>query len=219
MPKARCWFQLRRHPRAVQRQHREQACRRSCAARARAGSPPNTACCRALPIPAATARPHAASRRAHPGNPASDRPLAARLCRSRRAGRTHHHPRLRRAAGRRRYPHRRHHRRVRRAGRCGAPGCRARKEIARNPIHGAIAAVSVGVYRGVPVLDLDYAEDSDCDTDMNVVMNDGGGFIEAPGHRRRPCLPSRRTGRACSNLAETGHHASWWPRSVRPWAE
>ena len=57
----------------------------------------------------------------------------------------------------------------------------SRKEIARNPIHGAIAAVSVGVYRGVPVLDLDYAEDSDCDTDMNVVMNDGGGFIEVQG--------------------------------------
>jgi ribonuclease PH len=39
----------------------------------------------------------------------------------------------------------------------------------------------VGVYQGVPVLDLDYAEDSNCDTDMNVVMNDGGGFIELQG--------------------------------------
>jgi ribonuclease PH len=57
----------------------------------------------------------------------------------------------------------------------------ARREIARDPVHGAVAAVSVGVYRGVPVLDLDYAEDSDCDTDMNVVMNDGGGFIEVQG--------------------------------------
>ncbi len=56
-----------------------------------------------------------------------------------------------------------------------------RREIARDPIFGAVAAVSVGVYRGVPVLDLDYAEDSDCDTDMNVVMNDGGGFIELQG--------------------------------------
>lgn len=56
-----------------------------------------------------------------------------------------------------------------------------RGDIARSPIHGAIAAVSVGVYRGAPVLDLDYAEDSDCDTDMNVVMNDGGGFIEVQG--------------------------------------
>lgn len=46
-----------------------------------------------------------------------------------------------------------------------------RKDISKDPIHGAVAAVSVGIYRGVPVLDLDYAEDSDCDTDMNVVMN------------------------------------------------
>ena len=57
----------------------------------------------------------------------------------------------------------------------------AKREITRDPIHGAVAAVSVGVYRGEPVLDLDYAEDSDCDTDMNVVMNDGGGFIEVQG--------------------------------------
>jgi len=57
----------------------------------------------------------------------------------------------------------------------------ARKEIARDPIIGAVSAVSVGIFRGVPVLDLDYPEDSDCDTDMNVVMNDGGGFIELQG--------------------------------------
>ena len=56
-----------------------------------------------------------------------------------------------------------------------------KKDIGKNPVIGAVAAVSVGVYRGVPVLDLDYAEDSDCDTDMNVVMNDGGGFIELQG--------------------------------------
>ncbi|MCX7556162.1 ribonuclease PH [Xanthomonadaceae bacterium JHOS43] len=56
-----------------------------------------------------------------------------------------------------------------------------KREIPRMPIFGAVAAVSAGVYRGVPVLDLDYAEDSDCDTDMNVVMNDGGGFIELQG--------------------------------------
>ena len=56
-----------------------------------------------------------------------------------------------------------------------------RHDLPRSPILGAVAAVSVGVYRGVPVLDLDYAEDSDCDTDMNVVMNDGGGFIEVQG--------------------------------------
>ncbi|WP_017463462.1 ribonuclease PH [Dyella ginsengisoli] len=57
----------------------------------------------------------------------------------------------------------------------------ARENLKRNPIIGAIAAVSVGIYKGQPVLDLDYAEDSDCDTDMNVVMNDGGGFIEVQG--------------------------------------
>ncbi len=58
---------------------------------------------------------------------------------------------------------------------------RARGDIGRDPILGAVAAVSVGIYQGVPVLDLDYAEDSACDTDMNVVMNDGGGFIELQG--------------------------------------
>jgi ribonuclease PH len=56
-----------------------------------------------------------------------------------------------------------------------------RGAVKRNPIHGAVAAISVGVYQGVPMLDLDYAEDSNCDTDMNVVMNDGGGFIELQG--------------------------------------
>ena len=58
---------------------------------------------------------------------------------------------------------------------------RQRGDLAKDPIIGAIAAVSVGIYRGTPVLDLDYAEDSGCDTDMNVVMNDGGGFIEVQG--------------------------------------
>ena len=57
----------------------------------------------------------------------------------------------------------------------------AKGELKKNPLHGAVAAVSVGIYRGVPVLDLDYAEDSDCDTDMNLVMNEGGAFIELQG--------------------------------------
>ena len=60
-------------------------------------------------------------------------------------------------------------------------GLKKRGAIKRDPVVGAIAAVSVGVWSGVPVLDLDYAEDSSCDTDMNVVMNDGGGFIEIQG--------------------------------------
>jgi len=50
-----------------------------------------------------------------------------------------------------------------------------------NPVHGQVAAVSVGIYRGAPVLDLDYAEDSNAETDMNVVMNEAGNFIEIQG--------------------------------------
>ncbi len=50
-----------------------------------------------------------------------------------------------------------------------------------SPLHGSIGAVSVGIYAGTPVLDLDYAEDSEAETDMNVVMNDAGHFIEVQG--------------------------------------
>jgi ribonuclease PH len=56
-----------------------------------------------------------------------------------------------------------------------------RRVIASNPLHGQIAAVSVGIVKGVPLLDLDYAEDVEAETDMNVVMNSGGGFIEVQG--------------------------------------
>ena len=60
-------------------------------------------------------------------------------------------------------------------------GCIAKGQLAESPITGKVAAVSVGVFLGVPVLDLDYAEDSQCDTDMNVVMDGNGGFIELQG--------------------------------------
>jgi ribonuclease PH len=50
-----------------------------------------------------------------------------------------------------------------------------------DPLHGQVAAVSVGLYRGMAVLDLDYAEDVEAETDMNVVMNDAGGFVEVQG--------------------------------------
>ena len=56
-----------------------------------------------------------------------------------------------------------------------------RKLLKKNPLHGQVASVSVGIFRGVPVLDLDYAEDSEAETDMNVVMNDAGAFIELQG--------------------------------------
>ncbi len=58
---------------------------------------------------------------------------------------------------------------------------KANKLIKKDPLHGQIASVSVGIYNGTPVLDLDYAEDSNAETDMNVVMNDGGAFIEVQG--------------------------------------
>jgi len=57
----------------------------------------------------------------------------------------------------------------------------ADRMIRKNPLYGQVAAVSVGVYQGTPVLDLDYAEDSEAETDMNVVMNDAGRFIEVQG--------------------------------------
>lgn len=75
--------------------------------------------------------------------------------------------------------------------------------IAASPIHGQVAAVSVGICNGVPVLDLDYEEDSTAETDMNVVMNNGGGFVElqgtAEGHAFR-----RHELDALLNLAASG---------------
>jgi len=57
----------------------------------------------------------------------------------------------------------------------------ANKSLKKNPLHGQVAAISVGIYNGEPVLDLDYAEDSNAETDMNVVMNEAGGYIEIQG--------------------------------------
>ena len=78
-----------------------------------------------------------------------------------------------------------------------------RRAIPASPIHGQVAAVSVGICGGMPVLDLDYAEDSNAETDMNVVMNNGGAFIEiqgtAEGHAFR-----RHELDALLNLAATG---------------
>jgi ribonuclease PH len=65
-----------------------------------------------------------------------------------------------------------------------ADACRLlieRGRMERSPIHGQVAAVSVGIFDNTPVLDLDYPEDAGAETDMNVVMNDGGGFIEVQG--------------------------------------
>jgi len=55
------------------------------------------------------------------------------------------------------------------------------RKLRINPIHGQIASVSVGIYKGVPVLDLDYREDCEAETDMNVVMNEAGAYVEVQG--------------------------------------
>ncbi len=79
------------------------------------------------------------------------------------------------------------------------------RRLSASPIHGSVAAVSVGIFQGTPVLDLDYAEDSEAETDMNVVMNEAGGFIEiqgtAEGHAFRP-----EELQAMLQLAQTGIH-------------
>jgi ribonuclease PH len=56
-----------------------------------------------------------------------------------------------------------------------------KRKLKKNPLYGRIAAVSVGIYRGIAVLDLDYDEDSEAETDMNVVMNEAGRFVEVQG--------------------------------------
>jgi ribonuclease PH len=78
-----------------------------------------------------------------------------------------------------------------------------RRVLSTSPIHGQVAAISVGIAGGVPVLDLDYQEDSQAETDMNVVMNNGGAFVEiqgtAEGHAFR-----RHELDALLNLAASG---------------
>lgn len=75
--------------------------------------------------------------------------------------------------------------------------------IKKDPVHGQVAAVSVGIYQGQPVLDLDYVEDSQCDTDMNVVMTDAGGLIEVQGTAEGHAF-SRAELNALLDLAGTG---------------
>jgi ribonuclease PH len=86
-------------------------------------------------------------------------------------------------------------------GRLAAAG-----KLKKNPLYGQVAAVSVGIYSGVPVLDLDYAEDSEAETDMNIVMNEAGSFIEvqgtAEGHAFTEDEFSAMLGLARSGIAE-----------------
>jgi ribonuclease PH len=77
--------------------------------------------------------------------------------------------------------------------------------IAKDPIIDSVAAISVGIYQGTPVLDLDYAEDSTCDTDMNVVMTGSGGMIELQGTAEGPAF-FRAELAELLDLAEHGIH-------------
>jgi len=81
--------------------------------------------------------------------------------------------------------------------------CRARRALVGEPLRDRVAAVSVGVVAGTPLLDLDYAEDSTCDTDMNVVMTGAGGFVEVQGTAERKPF-SRGEFDALLSLAEQG---------------
>jgi ribonuclease PH len=75
--------------------------------------------------------------------------------------------------------------------------------VAESPLKDSVAAISVGVYKGEPILDLDYAEDSSCDTDMNVVMTGVGGMVEVQGTAEGEPF-SRATLEALLDLAEKG---------------
>ena len=75
--------------------------------------------------------------------------------------------------------------------------------LTQDPIIDSVAAISVGIYQGVPVLDLDYPEDSACDTDMNVVMTGKGGMIEVQGTAEGAAF-SREELTALLDLAEHG---------------
>ena len=81
--------------------------------------------------------------------------------------------------------------------------CRTRRALAGEPLRDRVAAVSVGVVAGTPLLDLDYAEDSGCDTDMNVVMTGAGGFVEVQGTAEREPF-SREQFDALLTLAQRG---------------
>lgn len=81
--------------------------------------------------------------------------------------------------------------------------CIENKLLETSPLTQAVAAISVGVYKGQPVLDLDYIEDSDCDTDMNFVMTSDGGFVEIQGTAEGEPF-SRDTMNAMTDLAEQG---------------
>ena len=85
-------------------------------------------------------------------------------------------------------------------------GLRARGALPESPIRDFVAAISVGLYNGAPVLDLDYIEDSQCGTDMNVVMTGTGGLVEVQGTAEGAPF-TRESLTAMMDLAENGIRA------------
>jgi ribonuclease PH len=178
-----------------------------------AGSRRNTGCCRARPTRGCGARLRPASNRAHAGNSASDRSLAARGHRPLGAGRAADHRGLRRDPGRWRHALRLDH------GGWVALRLAVNKllkagDIVSDPITDHVAAVSCGIYAGQPVLDLDYAEDSEAGTDSNFVMTGAGALIEVQasaegaafsrGRVRRDARPRRQGDRSAGRGAGPG---------------
>ena len=139
-------------------------CRATKKAAAKVGSPPNTACCRAQPTPAAIAKPHAANK------VVALKKLGERTI--------HLDCDVLQADGG-----------TRTASITGAfvaaqdavNWLMANGKLSESPILDRVAAISVGLKDGTPLLDLDYPEDSACDTDMNVVMTGAGHFVEVQG--------------------------------------
>ena len=135
-------------------------------------------------------------RRPHAGDPAADRPLAALGREADRARRADDLDRLRRHPGRRRHAHRVDHRRLRRAGAGARSKLRERRSSRTIPITDYVAATSVGIVDGTPLLDLAYDEDSKAEVDMNVVKTGDGRFIELQGTAEGAALRSPRARRA-----------------------
>ncbi|HNC51483.1 MAG TPA: ribonuclease PH [Accumulibacter sp.] len=78
-----------------------------------------------------------------------------------------------------------------------------KRKLGESPLRDHVAAVSVGIYQGSPIVDLDYAEDANCDTDMNVVMTGCGGIVEIQGTAEGDPF-TRRQMNELLDLAETG---------------
>ena len=88
-----------------------------------------------------------------------------------------------------------------------------KKLIKNDPIIGHVASVSVGIYNGTPIMDLDYVEDSNCETDMNIVMNDQGRYIEVQGTAEGAAFSPQElqdiTGRSADRRGPSRLHPQW----------